>query len=187
MKKYSLFVLLLSSLLVVACNKPAENTQANGSEATTALNGDMKESHEGDKHAEGDHAGHGHSGQDAATSTQVSGEMAMAKITFDNPVHNFGTIYEGTEVEHTFEFTNTGDSPLIISDVKPSCGCTTPEYTKEPVAPNQKGKIVLKFNSQGKVGNNDKATTVYANIPEGSVQIRMVGIVEKMPDGPLRK
>jgi hypothetical protein len=45
----------------------------------------------------------------------------------------------------------------------------------------------LKFNSQGKVGNNDKATTVYANIPEGSVQIRMVGMVEKMPDGPLRK
>ncbi|WP_027001138.1 DUF1573 domain-containing protein [Hugenholtzia roseola] len=183
MKKIRLFALLLASLVVVACNKNAEKAEADASQANTALSAEMKESQQG-----ADHAGHDHEGHDHATNAQVSGETAaMAKIQFDNPVYNFGTVSEGTEVEHTFEFTNTGDSPLIISDVKPSCGCTTPDYTKEPIAPNQKGKIVLKFDSKGKAGNNDKATTVFANVPEGTVQIRMVGMVEKMPDAPFRK
>src|SRR5690606_37497406 len=56
-------------------------------------------------------------------------------ITFEESSFDFGTIDQGTNVEHVFKFKNTGDAPLMIVNAKSSCGCTVPEYTKEPVAP----------------------------------------------------
>jgi hypothetical protein len=88
-------------------------------------------------------------------------------IAFKDSVHNFGTINEGEVVEHEFSFTNTGTHPLVISDAKASCGCTIPEWTKDPVMPGSEGKLKVKYNSTGKEGKINKSISVYANtVPE---------------------
>ena len=75
------------------------------------------------------------------------------KITFLEPEHDFGQIEEnGGNVSHTFEFINEGDSPLVILSVKPSCGCTTPDWSKDPIKPGSKGYIVAEYNPKGRPG-----------------------------------
>ena len=63
--------------------------------------------------------------------------LALSEANFD-----FGKLKKGDHVEHIYEVTNTGKNPLIISQVKPGCGCTVPDYTKDPILPGQKGKTV---------------------------------------------
>lgn len=75
-------------------------------------------------------------------------------------------------VEHVYEVTNTGKNPLIISAVKPGCGCTAPDYTKEPIMPGQKGQITLKFDSTNFDGVVYKSAEVYANVAQVPIEIR---------------
>lgn len=97
----------------------------------------------------------------------ASGTPAFA---FNEENHNFGEIAEGTLAEYDFEFTNTGDAPLIINDAKGSCGCTVPNWPKEPIAPGATGKIHVSFNSSGRPGNQQKTVTLKANtIPNTKV------------------
>lgn len=84
-------------------------------------------------------------------------------ITFTQTKHDFGNIKEGDIVKHTFTFKNSGTQALIVSDVKVTCGCTTPDFTRTPVAPNKTGFIVVQFNSTGKPGQNHKVITVVSN------------------------
>jgi Protein of unknown function (DUF1573) len=72
--------------------------------------------------------------------------------TFDKTVHDFGKITDGEEVQHKFKFKNTGKGNLTISNVQASCGCTTPEWTKEIIAPGGEGYVMATFNSNGKGG-----------------------------------
>ena len=76
---------------------------------------------------------------------------------------DFGDIKQGAVVEHVFEFTNTGDSTLLLQKVYSTCGCTIPSYPKEGIAPGQSGKITVKFNSEGKMGLNNKIITIMSN------------------------
>ena len=76
---------------------------------------------------------------------------------------NLGTVKEGAVVDVSFRFKNTGDKPLIISNVSAGCGCTVPETPKEPFQPGQEGKIEAKFNSKNFPGHNHKTVTVLAN------------------------
>jgi hypothetical protein len=69
-----------------------------------------------------------------------------SKITFSKSEHNFGQQPVGKPVTYDFEFTNTGNKPLILTEVKASCGCTTPGWTKEPVMPGQKGSVKVQYN-----------------------------------------
>ena len=84
-------------------------------------------------------------------------------IKFSDMNYDFGTIKEGDVVDHTFEFTNTGDAPLIIQEAKPSCGCTVPDWSKEPVPVGGKGYIKASFNSNGHPNMQNKTITVTAN------------------------
>jgi hypothetical protein len=102
----------------------------------------------------------------------------LAAIEFEETVHDFGNIKEGEVVEHVFKFKNIGDSPLILTGVQPSCGCTASDYTKEPVASGGEGTISLSFNSAGKVGAQNKTATVKANIEGGQTTISFKGNVE---------
>jgi hypothetical protein len=77
-------------------------------------------------------------------------------ISFDKKIWDFGTITDGEVVEHTFRFTNTGTNDLIISNASASCGCTIPEWPKEPIAPGEKGEIKVEFNSNGKRHGNKR-------------------------------
>ncbi|MTI19819.1 DUF1573 domain-containing protein, partial [Fulvivirga sp. RKSG066] len=73
-------------------------------------------------------------------------------MSFEEEKHDFGDIHQGDKVEHVFQFENTGNEPLIITNVQTTCGCTAPEWPKDPVAPGQTGKIKVVFNSAGKIG-----------------------------------
>lgn len=90
-------------------------------------------------------------------------DMPKTTISFDEDSHNFGKIRQGEVVAHTFKFTNSGDNPLRIETVKPSCGCTSPKWTKEDVAPGATGEIVVEFDSKGKNGMQNKSVTVVTN------------------------
>ena len=90
---------------------------------------------------------------------------AQAEIKFDKISHDFGNFSEASPVVTcTFSYTNTGDKPLVINQAVASCGCTVPEYTKEPVQPGQKGSIKVTYNGTGKFpGHFKKSITVRTN------------------------
>lgn len=81
-------------------------------------------------------------------------------MTFDVLEYNYGTIKQGESVTHEFKFKNTGREPLIINNAVGSCGCTVPDYPKEPIKPNGTGTIKVTFNSAGKMGAQDKTVTL---------------------------
>ena len=100
--------------------------------------------------------------QEKNGTSQTAGELSS--ISFDTETHDFGKIQEGTKVKHTFKFTNTGKKPLVVDNVKPSCGCTTPSWTKTPVMPNETGIIEVEYDSKGvKPGAVKKSVTVMSN------------------------
>lgn len=97
-------------------------------------------------------------------------------MTFAETSHDFGTIEQGTPVEHRFEFTNTGESDLVIVDAKSSCGCTVPEYPKAPIAPGEKGELLVKFNGSGK-NQVSKTVTITANTEKGKEMLSIKAFV----------
>lgn len=110
---------------------------------------------------------------------------AQATITFDKPEHDFGKIKEGTLATYEFTFTNTGKAPLVLSNVQPSCGCTTPEWSKEPIMPGAKGTVKAVFNSYGRPGVFQKYITVKSNSSGGDVTLTFKGTVEPTPVEPV--
>lgn len=96
----------------------------------------------------------------AATPITVQG----AGIVFVEQTHDFGKIQEANGAATTvFEFTNNGSEPLILSEVRASCGCTTPDWTKEPIASGAKGYVKATYNAKGRPGQFTKSITVKSN------------------------
>jgi len=97
-------------------------------------------------------------------------EDLLPFFEFVEEVKEFGTITQGESVSMTFRFKNVGQSNLIISSAQGSCGCTVPEWPKEPIAPGAEGTIEVTFNSTGKQGLQNKTITLVANtIPNTKV------------------
>jgi hypothetical protein len=84
-------------------------------------------------------------------------------LTLDKASHDFGNITQGDVVEKIFTFTNTGNQPLIITNVQTSCGCTTPEWPRNPIMPGGKGEIKVGFNSAGKMNQQNKKLPIISN------------------------
>ncbi|HBZ33635.1 MAG TPA: hypothetical protein DEO38_00900 [Bacteroidales bacterium] len=109
--------------------------------------------------------------------------VAMAQkpvITFEETSHNFGTIAEdGGKVSHVFNFTNTGDATLVISNVRASCGCTTPSWPKEPVEPGKTASITVTYNPLGRPGAFTKTVTITANTEPEATMVKITGEVQK--------
>ena len=99
-------------------------------------------------------------------------------MTFDENVIDFGTVTEGEKVKKTYKFKNTGDEPLILSNAVGSCGCTVPQWPREPIAPGSTGEIVVEFNSQGKQGERDQKVTLTANTVPAQTVLSLQGTVE---------
>lgn len=100
-----------------------------------------------------------------------------AVMTFAEKTYDFGSIKEADgPVTHVFEFTNTGSEPLVIINVNASCGCTRPEYPKEPVMPGKKGKIKVTFNPAGRPGEFSKEVKIRTNGSKRPV-LRITGTV----------
>ena len=95
------------------------------------------------------------------------------EITFDENTFDFGVVKEeSNSVSHVFSFTNTGNEPLVLSSVKASCGCTTPQWSREPVAPGGKGTILVKYSTAGRPGAFTKTVTVSSNAPRKVITIK---------------
>jgi len=112
------------------------------------------------------------------TADEVITEETAAKIELEETTFDFGKIKEGEAVTHVFKFKNTGKSPLSITNAKGSCGCTVPEWPKEPIAPNETGEINVKFDSKGKKGAQVKTVTLRANTIPNETIITIKGEVE---------
>ena len=93
-------------------------------------------------------------------------------------VWDFGTIQQGDSPEFSFTFKNTGNEPMIISNAKGSCGCTVPQWPKEPIAPGATGEINVKFSSKGKKGSQNKTVTLTANTTPPNTKLRVTGQIE---------
>jgi Protein of unknown function (DUF1573) len=105
---------------------------------------------------------------------QAPSATPKAVITFEKSTHDFGDITQGDVVSHTFKFKNTGNAPLIISDVQVTCGCTVPTKPKEPIMPGKSSEIGITFNSGGKIGKNNKTITVISNASNTEERISIV-------------
>lgn len=154
MKKLVLSV-LAAGMLLSACNQSKKTTKTTDSAAT----------------------------QSSATSAGSMVATPQAKgaiMDFEKPSFDFGKITRGDKVSYNFRFTNTGKSPLIISNAVASCGCTTPNWPKSPINPGESGQIMVVFNSAGKSGLQDKMITVTANTNPAQTVVHLVGeVLEK--------
>lgn len=98
-------------------------------------------------------------------------KMPKTTILFEETMHNFGTIPEGTKVKHTYKFTNAGNNPLVIEKAVASCGCTVPSYPKEPIPPGGKGELTVEFNSSGRTGIQQKNVMIYSNSQQPAMSV----------------
>lgn len=143
MKKTGIFLFAALMLMsIAACERSGsgtgeggDSTATKGSEATTSTD------------------------PNATTAEPVS-NMPLTTVEFMEESHNFGEVAEGDKVEHVFKFKNTGSNPLRVNNVKPSCGCTTPDWSKDDIAPGAEGFVKVEFDSKGKRGVQKKSVTV---------------------------
>lgn len=122
---------------------------------------------------------------DSATAAPVSGETAapasnqpLTTIALSESSFDFGNIKKGDKVEHVYEVTNTGTNPLVISEVKPGCGCTAGDFTKEPILPGKKGKVTLHFDSSNFDGNVNKYADVFANVEKAPIKLTFTANIQ---------
>ncbi|SDS98573.1 DUF1573 domain-containing protein [Winogradskyella sediminis] len=121
---------------------------------------------------------------EAADRDANAGDFAV--ISLDKTEHDFGTIANGTPVETVFKYSNTGNSMLVVSDIKSTCGCTVPtNYTKE-VKPGETGQFTVKFNGKGN-GKTTKSLTMVTNTEKGQIPIKITAFIEKDPNAPAKK
>jgi hypothetical protein len=109
----------------------------------------------------------------APASNQPVTTIALSESNFD-----FGKVKKGDKVQHVYEVTNTGTNPLVISEVKPGCGCTVPDFTKEPIMPGKKGKITLHFDSTNFDGAVNKFADVFANVEKAPIKLTFTANIQ---------
>ncbi|HTN18586.1 MAG TPA: DUF1573 domain-containing protein [Chitinophagaceae bacterium] len=91
----------------------------------------------------------------------------LATMDFEDTAFDFGKMHEGEAASHEFKFTNNGKAPLLIANASGTCGCTVPDYPREPVVPGQSAVISVKFNSTGKTGLQNKSVNIFTNSKKG--------------------
>lgn len=102
-------------------------------------------------------------------------------LTLEKNTHDFGDIYQGDVVEHTFKFTNTGNQPLLITNIQTSCGCTTPTWPRDPIMPGGKGELKVGFNSAGKMNKQTKVLPIISNsVTDASITFT-TNVLDKKP------
>ncbi len=158
--KLGLLALAMGATMV-ACQNEGENTDAAANDAAPAVQPVSNES-------------------SSLVNDQATAAPAgpTTTITFDESEYNFGTVDAGEVVEHTYTFTNTGAEPLVISNAKGSCGCTVPDWPKEPVMPGQTGEIRVKFDSKNKNNTQRKKVTITANTEPAQTFLYISGEVK---------
>ncbi len=167
MKK--VLLLALAGTLVFSCNENKKSTSENNSSSLIAAGGqseeELKESlKEFNKEEE----------------KRLAEEKSnITTLEFDKLIHDFGDVMSDTDNKCKFKVTNTGSKPLIISDVKASCGCTTPHKPEKPILPGKSDFIEVGFHpNPGQLNEIIKTITVTANIPELTAEIKIRSFVK---------
>ncbi|MEC3907384.1 DUF1573 domain-containing protein [Tamlana sp. 2201CG12-4] len=118
----------------------------------------------------------------AAAAERDANASKFPIIEFDKKEHDFGEIEAKTAVETVFKYKNTGNAPLVITDIKSSCGCTVPQdWSREPLAPGASGEFTVKFNGSG-TNKVSKTITVTANTEKGSEVVKITAFVKPDPN-----
>lgn len=109
---------------------------------------------------------------------QTNSNNKAPKAEFVNNSHNFGKVEESAgTISTVFTFKNVGKAPLLIQRVQTTCGCTTPEYTNEPILPGKTGTIKVTYSTIGRPGTFDKDVTVFTNVPDEIYKVNIKGEV----------
>ncbi|HBS88650.1 MAG: hypothetical protein A2W91_18590 [Bacteroidetes bacterium GWF2_38_335] len=119
--------------------------------------------------------------QDAVKKTNEKSEKKTSVIVFEKTVYNYGTIAKGSEGTCEFIFKNAGKDPIVLQNVKATCGCTTPKWSKEPILKGEKGSIKVRYDTS-KTGKFSKTISVYSNAKNSEVELRVEGTVVDEPE-----
>jgi len=98
-------------------------------------------------------------------------------VKFEEYAHDFGMLNEGDKVYHKFKFKNTGTTPLIIENARGSCGCTVPQWPREPIAPGESGEIEVSYDSKNRKGKQTKSVSITANTEPRITKLNIIAIV----------
>ena len=109
----------------------------------------------------------------------VPADGKYPEMTFASKEHDFGSIEADSKVNYSFTFKNTGQADLIISRAVGSCGCTIPEYPKDPIKAGDSGKIDVSFNSANKHGNQQKSVTIFTNTKAGAESLYITASIKE--------
>lgn len=119
----------------------------------------------------------------ATPATETKPDGPLPTLEFERVDYDFGTIKEGQKVNYTYKFKNKGEAPLIIQSVQPSCGCTAPDWTKDPIPVGAEGFVKVEFDSNGKPGMQNKMVTVTANTWPKQMKLNFKAMVTPKPTG----
>ncbi|GHT75493.1 hypothetical protein AGMMS50262_10950 [Bacteroidia bacterium] len=116
----------------------------------------------------------------AYTPDSIAQEVKKEKVvTVDKTVHDFGTVSEdGGNISTVFIVTNNTNAPIVITGVRASCGCTTPEWTKEPIAPGKTGEVKATYSPKGRPGPFEKTVTITTDGDPDRIVVKIKGVVE---------
>ena len=117
------------------------------------------------------------SGNVEMASVRDNSPSKFPAMSFDKTTHDFGVIQNGTPVETVFSYTNTGQAPLVIADIKSTCGCTVPkDWSREPLNPGESSQFTVKFDGKG-LNNTSKTVTVTANTQTGRETVKITAFI----------
>jgi hypothetical protein len=151
------YAIILTSMLVISCGSDQKKNEKNGE---VIVSPDIVNNPE-------------------TANGEITDKTGVPKFDFEEITYDLGTIESGESVTHEFKFKNSGDKDLIISQAKGSCGCTQPEYPKNPIAPGDEGVIKVTFNSTGISGQITKNITLIANTTPNTKVLTITGEVIK--------
>ena len=157
MRKLLNYAIILISMLVISCGSDQTKNEKNGE---VIVSPDIVNNPE-------------------TANGEITDKTGVPKFDFEEITFDLGTVESGESVTHEFKFKNSGDKDLIISQAKGSCGCTQPEYPKDPVAPGDEGVIKVTFNSTGISGQITKNITLIANTTPNTKVLTITGEVIK--------
>ncbi|HEY9560976.1 MAG TPA: DUF1573 domain-containing protein [Anseongella sp.] len=116
-----------------------------------------------------------------SASAQKEADANKPEFKFEKEVYDFGSLTEGEVATHEFKFKNVGKEPLVITNVIPSCGCTTPKWSKEPIAPGKSGVITVSYDTKGRPTPFSKNVTIHSNAKTPTKVLYIKGEVKAKP------
>ncbi|GGK74117.1 DUF1573 domain-containing protein [Rufibacter glacialis] len=178
-KQFVIALLLAGGLWTISCEKKASTEETATVTAQNASEGSAI------------------AANDPATNPNVAGQEEVnptgpkPAMTFKETEFDFGDIKQDKKVTHTFTFTNTGQAPLVIESATATCGCTVPEWPKEPIAPGKTGTIKVEYDPAGRSGQQSKQITITANtdpqVNQLTIKTNVIGAVPQAgANGPVR-